>query len=47
MAKEPDYACEEKVQCFELGPSVDCVENKCASNETTKKEGDSQEGSGK
>jgi len=47
VAKEPESACEEKVQCLELGPLFDCVEKKCTSKETTKKEGDSHEESGK
>ena len=47
MAKNLGSDCEENVQCTELNPLFDCVEKKCASNETRKKEGDSQEESGK
>jgi len=47
VAKELGSDCEEKVQCSGLGTSVDCVKNKCTSNSTVKKEGESQEASGK
>jgi hypothetical protein len=47
VAKEMGSACEEKVQCSELGTGVDCVEKKCASTETVKKEEGSQKESGR
>lgn len=47
MAKENGSACEEKVQCSVLGTSFDCVDKKCTSGETVKKEGDIQEESRK
>lgn len=47
MVKEKGSACQEKVQCSELGSSFDCVEDKCTSQKTMEKEGDIQEGSGK
>jgi len=46
VAKELGSDCEEKVQCSTLDPLFDCVEKKCTSKETGKKEEDSQEESG-
>jgi len=46
VAKKPGDACEEKVQCSEVGAGYDCVEKKCTSKETGKEVGDSQEESG-
>jgi hypothetical protein len=47
VTKKPGDACEEKVQCSDLGAGYDCVEKKCTSKETGKEVGDSQEESGK
>jgi hypothetical protein len=47
VVKEPGSACDDKAQCSELGTSFECEENKCISKDSVKKEGDSQEESGK